>query len=177
MTLTGLFFFSRYFNDSPLVIVGASPCFLPSELFIVWPQWVFPVFSSSIHYLNSYYRVLKHMLFIVVVVQLPSHVQFFETPWTISYQVPLSSTIPQSLLKLMSTESVILSNHLILCCPLLLPSIFVSIKIFSNESALCIRWPKYWSFTFSISPSNDICIFLFTFLYAIHLTTNTYLPL
>ena len=66
-----------------------------------------------------------------------------------------SITNSQSLLKLMSIESVIPSNHLILCCPLLLPSIFPSIRVFSNESVLCIRWPEYWSFSFSISPSNE----------------------
>ena len=71
-------------------------------------------------------------------------------------QASLSSTTSQSLLKLMSSELVMPSNHLILCCPLLLlPSIFPSIRIFSNESALCIRWLKYWSFSFSISPSNE----------------------
>jgi len=76
------------------------------------------------------------------------------TPWTAARQTSLSFTISQSLIKLMSTELVIPSNHLILCCPLLLlPSIFPSIKVFSNESILCIRWPKYWSF--SISPSKE----------------------
>ena len=85
-----------------------------------------------------------------------SHVQFLETPWTAAYQASLSFTISQSLLKLMSIESVMPSNHLMLCCPLLLlPSIFPSIKVFSNESALHIRWPKYWSFSFSISPSTE----------------------
>ena len=84
-----------------------------------------------------------------------SHVQFLETPWTAAYQASLSFTISQSLLKLMSIESVMPSNHLMFCCPLLLlPSIFPSIKVFSNESALHIRWPKYWSFSFSISPSQ-----------------------
>ena len=68
---------------------------------------------------------------------------------------PLSIISSQSLLKLMSIESVMPSNHLILCCPLLPPSIFPSIRVFSNESALCIRWPKYWSFSFNISPSNE----------------------
>ena len=68
---------------------------------------------------------------------------------------PLSIISSQSLLKLMSIESVMPSNHLILCCPLLPPSIFPSIRVFSNESALCIRWPKYWSFSFSTSPSNE----------------------
>ena len=77
------------------------------------------------------------------------------TPWMAAGQASLSITNSQSLLKLMSTESVMPCNHLILCRPhLLLPSIFPSIGVFSNESVLCIRWPKYWSFSFSISPSN-----------------------
>ena len=77
------------------------------------------------------------------------------TPWTVAHQTSLSFTISQSLLKFMSIESVMLSNHLILCHPLLLPSMFPSIRYFSNESALHIRWPKFWSFRFSISPSNE----------------------
>ena len=80
----------------------------------------------------------------------------FATPWTAACQASLSITDSWSLLKLMSIESVMPSNYLILCCPLLLlPSIFPSIRIFSNESVLPIRWPKYWSFSFSISPSNE----------------------
>ena len=76
-------------------------------------------------------------------------------PWTVARQSPLSSTISQSLFKLMSIELVMSSNHLVLCYPLfLLPSIFPSIRVFSNELALQIRWPKYWRFSFSISPSN-----------------------
>src|SRR5574341_1078234 len=83
-----------------------------------------------------------------------SHVQLFVTPWTAAHQASLSITNSQSLLKLMSIESVMPSNHLILCHPLLLlPSNFPTIKVFSNESVLRIRWPKYWSF--SSSPSND----------------------
>ena len=78
------------------------------------------------------------------------------TPWTAAHQASLSITSSQSLLRLMSIESVMPSNHLILCCPLLiLPSIFLSIRVFSNESVLGIRWEKYWSFSFSISPSNE----------------------
>ena len=92
----------------------------------------------------------------VVVVYLLSHVWLFATPWTAARQASLSFTISKSLLYLMSIESVTPSNHLILCCPLLLlPSIFPSIRVFSNESVLCIRWPKYWSFSFNISPSNE----------------------
>ena len=85
-----------------------------------------------------------------------SHVQLFVTPWTAACQASLSITTSQSLSKLMSIVSVMLSNHLILCRPLLLlPSIFPSIRVFSNESALHIRWLKYWSFSFNISPSNE----------------------
>ena len=87
-----------------------------------------------------------------------------ETPWTAAYYTSLSFTISHSLLKLMSIESVIPSNHLILCCPLLLlSSIFPSIRVFSNESALHVRWPKYWSFSFSIRPSNEYSGFSFRF--------------
>ena len=89
-------------------------------------------------------------------VQSLSCVQLFATPWTAACQASVCITSSQSLPKLMSIESVMPSNHLILCRPLLLlPSIFSSIRVFSNESALCIRWPKYWSFSFSIGPSND----------------------
>ena len=89
-------------------------------------------------------------------VQSPSHVWLFVTPRITACQASLSITNSRSLLKLMSIESVTLSNHLILCNPLLLlPSIFPSIRVFSNESALRIRWPKYWSFSFNISPFNE----------------------
>ena len=89
-------------------------------------------------------------------VQSLSRVWLFVTIWTTAHQASLSITNSQSLLKLMSVELVIPSNHLILCRPLLLlPSIFASIRVFSNESAVHIRWPKYWSFSFSISPSNE----------------------
>ena len=89
-------------------------------------------------------------------IQLLSCVQLFVTPWTTACQASLSITNSCSLLKLMSIESVMPSNHLILCHPLLLlPSILLNIRVFSNESVLHIRWPKYWSFSFSISPSNE----------------------
>ena len=85
-----------------------------------------------------------------------SHVRLFATAWTAARQASLSITNSQSLLKLMSIVSVMPSNHHILCHPFLLPcSIFPSIRVFSNESVLCIRWPKYWSCSFSISPSNE----------------------
>ena len=89
-------------------------------------------------------------------VQFLSHVRLFVTPQTAAHQASLSLTISQSLLKLMSIESVMPSNHLILCHPLLfLPSILPSIRVFSNVLALCLTWPKYWRFSFSISPSNE----------------------
>ena len=88
-------------------------------------------------------------------VQSLSRVRLFVTPWTAARQASLSITNSQSLLTLMSIESVIPSSHLILCLPLLLPSIFPSIRVFSNESLFHIRWPKYWSFSFSISISNE----------------------
>ena len=89
-------------------------------------------------------------------VQLFNRVRLFATPWTAACQASLSITNSWSLLKRMSIESVMPSNHFIFCGPLLLPpSIFPSIMVFSNESVLCIRWPNYWSFSFSISPSNE----------------------
>ena len=97
-----------------------------------------------------------YTVLVIVVIQLLSRVQLFATPWNAACQASLSFTISLSLLKLMSTESVMPSNHLILCHPLfLLPSIIPSIRVFCNELALCIRGIKYWSFSFSISPSNE----------------------
>ena len=91
-----------------------------------------------------------------VAVQSLSRVLLFVTPWTAAHQASLSFTVSWNLLKLMSIELVMPFNHLILCRPLLLlPSVFPSIRVFSNESVLHIRWPKYWSFSFSISPSNE----------------------
>ena len=99
---------------------------------------------------QNYFKVL------ISSVQSLSRVGLFVTSWTAALQASLFITNSQSLLKLMSIESVMPSNHLILCCPLLLlPSIFPSIRVFSNESVLHIRWPKYWSFSLSISPPND----------------------
>ena len=97
---------------------------------------------------------VSYILLLYCCFQSLSHVQLFATPWTVARQASLSFTVSWSLLKLISIESVMPSNHLILCRPLLfLPSIFPSIRVFSNESVLCIRWPKYWGF--SISPSNE----------------------
>ena len=100
-------------------------------------------YSTSLNYLDGH------------VVQSISHVWLFAIQWNAACQASLSFTISWSLLKLISIESVMQSNHLILCCPLLLPSVFPSIRVFSNESALPIKWPKYWSFSFSISSSNE----------------------
>ena len=95
-------------------------------------------------------------IFIISSVQSLSGAWLFATPWTVARQASLSIANSWSLLKLMSMESMMASNHLILCHPLLLPlSIFPSIRVFSNESILLIRWPKYWSFSFNISPSNE----------------------
>ena len=95
------------------------------------------------------------MLSHLFVFQSLSHVRLLATPWTAAHQAFLSFTISRSLLKFMSIESEMPFNHCILCCPLLLPSVFLIIKVFSNELALRIRWPKYWSFSFSSSPSNE----------------------
>ena len=111
------------------------------------PRYVLYNSEYSLEFIKIYY----------VSIQALSHVQLFVTPRTVAHQVSLSITNAWNLLKLMSIKSVMPSNHLILCCPLLLPpSIFLpSIRVFSNESVLHIRWPKYWSFSFSISPSNE----------------------
>ena len=99
---------------------------------------------------------LKNSFSVVVVVQSLSLVWLFATPWTAACQVSLSFTISWSLLRFVSIESLMLFNCLILCCPLLLlPSVFPSIRVFSNKLAICIGWPKFWSFSFSISPSNE----------------------
>ena len=104
-------------------------------------------------------HIIKAMVFSVVIsqpVQSLNHARLFATPWTVACQASLSIASSWSLLKLMSIESVMPSNHLILCRPPLLPpSIFPSIRVFSNKSVLHSRWPKYWSFQFSISPSNE----------------------
>ena len=99
---------------------------------------------------------MLHMGGLSMLLSIRSVVSNSVTPWTAAHQATLFITISQSLVKLMTMESMMPSNHLILCGPLLLlPSIFPSIRVFSNESALHIRWPKYWRFSFSISPSNE----------------------
>ena len=109
-----------------------------------------PLFFPSLHYFSD------TIFLAFAVVQSLNHFWLFGTLWTAAHQASLSFTISWSLLRLMSIELVMPTNRLILCHPLLfLPSIFPSIRVFSNESALCIRWPKFWSFSFSISPSNE----------------------
>ena len=106
---------------------------------------------------NIYFKIIDLLSFIIAVVQSLSCAWLFVTTWTVACQVSLSFTVPWSLLKFMSIESATLSNHLILCCPiLLLPSLFPIIRVFSNESALCIRWPKYWSLSPCICSSMNI---------------------
>ena len=114
-------------------------------------QGFFSRLLADLHLLPFF--LISWCKFHLVVVCLFSYVQLFWTPWTAACQASLSFTISWSLLKLMSIESLMPSNHLILGHPLRLPSVFPSIRVFSNESALRIRWPKYWSFSFSISPS------------------------
>ena len=112
--------------------------------------------SSAFHMMCSAYKLNKWGDNIQPSVQLLGHVRFFATPWTAVHQASLPASNPRSLLKLMSIASVMPSNHLILCCPLFLPpSIFPSIRVFSSESALHIKRPKYWSFSLSISASNE----------------------
>ena len=121
------------------------PMIVVPSLFLLFSHrwvWLFGFLKALLRYFSS--------------VQSLSHVQLFATPWTAAHQASLSITNSWSLLKLMPIESVMPSNHLILCQPLLLlPSIMPSIRVLSNESVLRIRWPKYWSFSFSISPSNE----------------------
>ena len=134
-------------------------CFVPwghpwiLALFTLWIPH-FPKLSLSLSW-----RLISSMAFefqFAVVVQLLSCIWLFATPWTSPCQASLSFTIAWSCLKLMSIKLMVPSNHLILCCALLLlPTIFPSVRVFSNESALRIRWPHYWSFSFSISLSNE----------------------
>ena len=109
-------------------------------------------------------------------VQSLSHVRLFATPWTAAHQVSLSINNSQSLLKFMSIESVMPSNHLLLCCPLfLLSSILPRIRVFSNKSVLHIMWPKYWSFSFSISPSNEYSgLISFTIQFSCSIMSSSY---
>ena len=118
-------------------------CYLFHE---IWSSFTFPWIETFIIRESVQFSSIQSL----------SRVQLFATPWTTVRQAFLSIANSRSLLRLMSIESVMPSNHLILCCPLLHPSsIFPSIRVFSNESVLWIRWPKYWSFSFNISPFNE----------------------
>ena len=145
-------------NLEPISEPTSEPRWAP-DWQIIWVICLFYGLSSSIKTYSAIpYTGLSPFALAIPFssVQLLSHVWLFATPWTAAHQASLHMTNSQSLLKLMSIKSVILSNHLILCHPLLLqPSIFPSIRVFSNESVLHIRWPKYWSFSFNISPSNE----------------------
>ena len=117
------------------------------------------IYSQHCNLIQNIFIALKSsvLCLIIYVVQLLSRVQLFPNPWTATHQVSLSFTFSWSLLKFISIELVIPSNHFVLCHPLLLlPSIFTSIRVFSSEWSLPLRWPKYWSFSFSFSPSNEI---------------------
>ena len=133
--------FQTYGKSSILWVINLTV--LPSNITITLPFWEMGIikFSGYLQFSSS--------------VQSLSHVLLFVTPWTAARQASLYITSSWSLLKLMSIESVMLSNHWILCQPLLPPSIFPSIRVFSSESAVLMRWPKYWSFSFSISPSSE----------------------
>ena len=126
----------------------------------------------------SHYFLTKHRVLVFSLVQSLSHVQLFVTPWTAALQASLSSTNSQSAPKPMSIESVMPSKHLILChLLLLLLSVFPSIRVFSNESAVHSRWPKYWSFSFNISPSNEhpgliILVLVLAFINNVHELKN-----
>ena len=133
-----------FWGTPMLFSIVAAPVYIPTNSYRRIP--------FSLHHLQR----LSNWYEMISSVQLLSRVRLFAIPWTAACQASLSINNNWSLLKLMSIESVMPSNHLILSRPLLLPpSIFPSIRIFSNESVLHIRWPKYWSFSFSISPSND----------------------
>ena len=133
--------------------VALNTFFLMTALFF---HWMYEPNAKFLHFFlmanKGAISILVHIAFQFSSVQLHSHVRLFVTPWTAAGQASLSITNARSLPKLKSTESAMPSSHLILCRPLLLPpSIFPSIRVFSNESVLRIRWPKYWSFSFSLS--------------------------
>ena len=140
------FAFLNYLCTKSYNVLG---CFFNSILYFNMPLF----YCMQVYFINFCYCIVCQY---VKSVQSLSHVQLSVTPWTAACQAFLSITNSRSLLKFMSIESVTPSNYLILCCSLLLPpSIFPRIRVFSNESVLHIRWPKYWSFSFNISPSNE----------------------
>ena len=137
---------------SAFFIVQLSHPYLTTGKTIALTRWTF---------VGKVMSLLFNMLSRLVITLLPRKVQLFVTKGTVVWQAPLLSTISWNLLKFLSIELVLLCNHLILCSPLfLLPSIFSNTSVFSNELALCIRYPKYWSFSFSISPSNEYLVLI-----------------
>ena len=139
-------------RKSKLKKIHVSHCSFIAALFMIARTGKQPICPLT----DEWIKKLQYIYTMGYSVQSLSHVQLFTTPWTAAHQASLFITNSWSLLKLMSIESVMLSNHLALCHPLLLPpSVFPSKGVFSNESVLCIRWPEYWSFSFSISPSNE----------------------
>ena len=138
-------------NFHPLVLVSVHDI-LSSSFLLILISWPLCLLYSLIHsFSHLFMLVWSH-----VVVQLFIHVQLFVTPWIAAHKASLSFVISLSLLKLISIEVVMPSNHLVLCHRLLfMPSVFTSISNFSIESALCIGWPRYWTLNFSISPSNE----------------------
>ena len=158
MQLTGLNFQMDAWADK-LLLYQNSTSFKVRVLTLSFFSWGhhnldYDFYNITINSHNLWIWIMFFRIFVVV--QSLSHVRLFVTPWTAARQAPLSFTISQDLLKLMSIELVMPSNHLALCHPLLLlPSIFPSIRTFSNESVLLISWPKYWSFSFSNSPSSE----------------------
>ena len=146
--LSILFIFSK--NQLLALLIFAMVSFVPSAFISALIVKTSFLLQTLGFYFSSFSSCFKCS------VQSLSRVRLFVTPWIAVRQAPLSINNSQSSLKLMSIEWVMPSNHLIVCHPLLLlPSIFPSIRVFSNESALCIKWPKYWSFSFNISPSNE----------------------
>ena len=140
----------QYVNYMHIVIPQVSRMFYFAKLKL-YTHWT----TNRLHLppIPGNHRSSLYLRVWLLVVWSLSCVQLFATPWITAHQAPLSSTIFQSLLKFMSIELVMLFNHLTLCHMLLLPSAFLSIRVFCNELALCFRWPKYWSFSFIISPS------------------------
>ena len=141
-------FFLWYFFSFLISVLSSYLCAIINLFIRIMHSTKYVLYNSecSLQFIKVYYFSVQSL----------SHVQLFATPRTVAHQASLSITNARSLLKLMSIKSVMPSNHLILCHPLSLPpSIFPSIRVFSNKSVLHIRWPKYWSFSFSISPSSE----------------------
>ena len=141
---------SQYLKSNLKIFLGLIYKYIFTGLFAM--RW-YMYYVTELFFFSRHLREAQAALFVVQLLHL---VRLFVIPWAAACQASLPFTVSWSLLKLMSIESMMASNHLILCHPLLLlPSVFSSIRVFSRQSALQIRWPKYWSFSFSISPSNE----------------------